>query len=621
MAKDIIDMDFKTTAELEVPKKTIGQVIGQEKGVEIIKKAAKQRRNVFLLGDPGTGKSMLGIAMAELLPVEKLVDVLVYPNEVDQNAPKISTVKAGQGKKKVEAANIENVSAGSHKQIVAFVVLIFMLSIPWVLLHFGWISETMAAASLVVSGLLGIGLVLGMQIKQSGKPAPKLLIDNSGKKHAPFIEATGARSGALLGDVRHDPLQSGGLGTPAHLRVESGMIHKAHMGVLFIDEIATLSPKSQQELLTAMQEKKYSISGQSEMSSGAMVHTEPVPCDFVLVAAGNLQDMKNMHPALRSRIRGYGYEVYLNDTMPDTPENRNKLVQFVVQEIKKDKKIPHFSKAAVESIILEAKKRAGRKDKLTVKLRELGGLVRAAGDIASNEKSELVQPSHVEGAKKLALTMEQQLADKYIKRKKEYEVFSTKGFKIGKVNGLAVMGDGGIVLPIEAEVSPGLSKKEGKIIATGKLGEIAKEAIQNVSVIIKKYKGTDISTRDVHIQFLQTYEGVEGDSASVSVATALISALENIQVDQSVAMTGSLSVRGKVLPVGGVTPKVEAAIGAGMSKVVIPEANSGDVLISKEMQKKIEIIPASNLHDVLSVALVQSKEKKSLLRKIAAQID
>ncbi len=134
--------------------------------------------------------------------------------------------------------------------------------------------------------------------------------------------------------------KSGGLGTPAHLRVESGAIHKANKGVLFIDEVSNLDPRSQQELLTALQEKKYSITGQSDMSSGALVKTEPVPSDFILVAAGNLQDLQRMHPALRSRIRGYGYEVYMESTMEDNATNRELLVQFIAQEIKKDGKIP-----------------------------------------------------------------------------------------------------------------------------------------------------------------------------------------------------------------------------------------------------------------------------------------
>ena len=96
---------------------------------------------------------------------------------------------------------------------------------------------------------------------------------------------------------------------------------------LFIDEINTLGPHSQQNLLTALQEGEFPITGQSERSSGAMVRTEPVPCKFVMVAAGNLDAIQGMHPALRSRIRGYGYEVYMSESMPDTPGKPGKIHQ------------------------------------------------------------------------------------------------------------------------------------------------------------------------------------------------------------------------------------------------------------------------------------------------------
>src|SRR5437763_16516737 len=123
--------------------------------------------------------------------------------------------------------------------------------------------------------------------------------------------------------------------------------------------------ESQQSLLTAMQEKKFSIVGQSERSSGAMVKTEAVPCDFILVAAGNLDALQGMHPALRSRIRGYGYEVYVRDQMDDTVDNRKKLVRFVAQEVLRDGKIPHFDRIGVAEIIHEAQRRSGQKGKLT----------------------------------------------------------------------------------------------------------------------------------------------------------------------------------------------------------------------------------------------------------------
>lgn len=410
---------------------------------------------------------------------------------------------------------------------------------------------------------------------------------------------------------------SGGLGTPAHERVEPGMIHRANKGVLFIDEVATLNIKMQQSLLTAMQEKKMPITGQSELSSGAMVRTEPVPCDFILVAAGNLDTVDKMHPALRSRIRGYGYEVYMRTTMPDTVENRRKLVRFVAQEVVKDGKIPHFTKDAVEEIVREAQKRAGRKGHLTLRLRDLGGIIRAAGDIAIREGAKYVTREHVFKALQLAKPLEKQLADWYIERKKEYQVIKTEGGEIGRVNGLAVISEqSGIVLPIEGVVAPAASKEEGKIIVTGKLGEIAKEAIQNVSAIIKRYKGEDISRYDIHVQFLQTYEGVEGDSASISVATAVISALEEIPVKQDVAMTGSLSVRGEVLPVGGVTPKIEAAIEAGIKQVIIPKANEQDVFLSADKAEKIEINPVETIDQVLQIALEDSEKKEELIRRV-----
>jgi len=411
---------------------------------------------------------------------------------------------------------------------------------------------------------------------------------------------------------------SGGLGTPAHLRVEPGLIHRTNKGVLFLDEIASLTQKSQQELLTAMQEKKYPITGQSEMSSGSMVRTDPVPCDFVLVAAGNYEDLRKVHPALRSRIRGYGYELYLNLDMPDTKENRDKLVQFVAQEVKKDGKISHFSPSAVNEIILEARKRANRKNKLTLKLRDLGGLIRAAGDIAKKKGSKLVEKQDVIEAKMSALTLEQQMMEKLIEHRKDYEVYISEGKVVGRVNGLAVSGDGsaGMVLPIEAEIAPAASKSEGKIIATGKLGEIAREAVQNVSAMIKKVSGKDVSKHDLHIQFLQTYEGVEGDSASVSVATAVISALEGIPVKQNLAMTGSLSVRGEVLPVGGVTAKVEAAIKAGFNQVIIPRSNEQDIVIDAKRLKGIEIIPVASLSQVLNNAFDHSPKKTKLLKSL-----
>src|SRR3989344_180350 len=615
-------LNFKSTEEIKVPKKIIDQVVGQENAKNIINKASAQRRNVLLIGQPGTGKSLLGQALAELLPNEKLIDVLSYGNPSDENIPKIKTVSRGKGQQIVQKAKIQAMSSFKNQNIIFFILVILAMIMPW------WIrkqyGDILAAASLISSMIFLTAVVifinLNRRMKMLGTDSriPKLLIDNSKTTKAPFLDATGAHSGALFGDVLHDPLQSGGLGTPAHERLIPGFVHRASGGVLYIDEIANLTKKSQQELLTAIQEKKYPIMGQSERSSGSMTRSEPVPSDFILVASGNLETVRHMHPALRSRIRGYGYEVFMDHDMEDNKENQYKIAQFVAQEVKKDKKIPHFSKEAVNRIVEEARKRATRANKLTLRLRELGGLVRAAGDLALEEKSKLVQPKHIDKAKLLARTLEQQIADKYIETKKEYQVIVTNGNLIGRVNGLAVIGSessfSGIVLPIESEVTPGGKKSE--IIATGQLGKIAKEAVKNVSAIILKNFGEDIKEKyDIFVQFIQTAEGVEGDSASIAVATVIISALKKVPVRQDTAMTGSLSVRGEVLAIGGVTSKIEAAIEAGIKRVIIPKTNLKDVVLSPDSKKKIKIIPVETIKEVLKEAL-DWKGNQNILKKL-----
>ena len=600
-------LKIDSSEEIKVPDRLVDQVIGQDHARDIVLKAAKQRRHVMMIGSPGTGKSMLAKAMSQLLPKEELQDVLVYHNPDDGNEPKVRTVPAGKGEQIVEAHKEE---ARKRNQMKSFLMWIIILVV------FGY---AILIVQRLLLGLIAAGVIylaFRYMSRNGDAMVPNLLVNNADQQVAPFEDATGAHAGALLGDVRHDPFQSGGMETPSHDRVEAGAIHKANKGVLFVDEINTLDIRSQQKLMTAIQEGEFSITGQSERSSGAMVQTEPVPTDFIMVAAGNLDAMENMHPALRSRIKGYGYEVYMDDTIEDSPEMRRKYARFVAQEVANDGRLPPFSREAIEEIILEAQRRAGRKQHLSLKFRDLGGLIRVAGDIARAEDRDYTTREDVLRAKARSRSIEQQLADDYIERRKDYELTVNEGDVVGRVNGLAVMGeDSGIVLPVMAEVTP--SQGPGEVIATGQLKEMAQEAVQNVSAIIKKFSDEDISQKDVHIQFVQAGEGgVDGDSASITVAAAVISALEDVPVRQDLAMTGSLSVRGDVLPVGGVTHKIEAAAKSGLDTVIIPKANEQDVMIEDEYKEQIEIVPVSHISEVLDVALAGEPEKDSLIDRL-----
>ena len=625
------ELDIASTEEVPIPEKLVDQVIGQEAASIIVRKAAEQRRHMIMVGEPGTGKSMLARSMTEFLPKEQLEDILVYRNHEDENEPRIRTVPAGRGSSIISErrAHIKQQRERTNRTLL-FIALVVGAALLLATISSGEILTFIFGSFLLVFGYFFLRTRLNSADEGN---IPKLLVKHERNEEVPFIDATGTLSGALLGDVRHDPFQSGAdLATPAHERVEPGAVHRANKGVLYIDEIRMLRMEEQQALLVAMQEKALSISGRSERSSGALTKSEPVPTDFILVAAGNLDSIQNMHPALRSRIRGYGYEVYVNTDMPDTERNRRRLVRFIAQEVRNEmrkdtgKSIPHFDKGAIGLVLKEAQRRSGRRGKLSLRLRELGGLVRIAGDLACEEKSPMVLGEHIVRARAIAKPLEQQVADRYLERQSEYAMLVNRGERIGRVNGLAVLGAdsglsdySGVVLPVEAMVTPAQGRS-GQVIATGGLSDLAKESVTNISAVVKKLTGKDIQDYDLHVQFPGTHN-VDGDSASITMATAIISAFEGVPIDQNMAMTGSLSVRGEVLPIGGVSAKIEAAVKSGIERVIIPRSNLQDVLIDEKYESMVEVLPVDSLDEVLQHALVGAEDKVSLVERLANVID
>lgn len=608
---------FTSTDDIEIPELIADRVIGQDRAVEIMRKAASQKRHVMLIGEPGTGKSMLANSMVEYLPKEDLQDIVAYHNPEDFNEPRIRVFPAGKGKAVVNEQKAAAAAQKNQKNSAYIYICIALMIL-------GLVGAMFFGYTVALLAFMGIFLILilfrsPMQPRNETAIVPKVLVGHDPGDLPPFVDATGTHAGALLGDVRHDPFQSGGLETPSHDRIEAGCIHKANKGVLYMDEINLLRIESQQAILTAMQEKKMSITGQSERSSGALVKSEPVPCDFILVCAGNLDAIQGMHPALRSRIRGYGYEVFMETNMPDSDENRLNIARFVAQEVKKDEKIPPFDKYAVGEILREGQRRSGKKGEITLRMRELGGLIRIAGDMAVNKGDKLVTSDHVMAARATARSLEQQIADKQIEGMMRYKLFHNEGEAVGLINGLAVLSNGnssemsGMVMPLAAEVTPAQSKKGGKIIATGQLGKIAQEAVDNISAVIKKYTLTDLSELDIHIEYVAAYNGVDGDSASVTMATVIISALEGIPIRQDLAMTGSLNVRGTVMPIGGVTAKLEAAANSGIKVALIPKANEKDVMIDRKYYDMMEIYTMETLRDVFEYAFVDCPAKQKYL--------
>lgn len=207
-----MSVKYESTKDIKVSSSVVDQIIGQDEAVRIIKKAAKQRRHVLLIGDPGTGKSLLGQATAELLPKERLADILSFPNPSDDNVPVVSSVPRGEGKVIVSRAKIQSMSSFKNQGILMFLLVIVASLLPYYFWRKGFISDVIYAASMITGMVFIVGFLiflnLNKRVRNSSVAVPRLLVDNSDKSNVPFVDATGAHAGALLGDVLHDPLQS-----------------------------------------------------------------------------------------------------------------------------------------------------------------------------------------------------------------------------------------------------------------------------------------------------------------------------------------------------------------------------------------------------------------------------
>lgn len=456
----------ETTEDIHIPHDPLERVVGHKEIIHLIKIAAKQRRNLLLVGPPGIGKSLIAQAISFHLkkpkeqistvhnperPEKPFIEIKNF-KEIDNDLKNLEkaegqllkpqdipdTVCERLGFKCVHCGNYSGAYESicpdcggdkfSHlnarrKHLGDLLGMLEMgsesVNIPQNRVTTTRIKE--GAEEVVIYERFGNDLIKVLDQKALEKrrelveEKPMHIIVPLKRKF--FVQATGASETELLGDVRHDPY--GGhpdLGTQPYERVVSGAIHEAHEGVLFIDEVVHIA-HLQRFILSAMQDKIFPIVGRNPQSAGSSVRVENVPCDFIFVGACNITDLKYILAPLRSRIQGEGYEILMNTTMPINNENKAKLAQFVAQEIKIDNKIPHATIGAIEILIKEAKKRArtidDQNDAYTLRLRDLGGVIRMAGDVAVMENSEYITSNHMKLATKKAISIEDQIIDRY----------------------------------------------------------------------------------------------------------------------------------------------------------------------------------------------------------------
>lgn len=429
----------------------------------------------------------------------------------------------------------------------------------------------------------------------------------------------------MKGGFRHDPYQSGNLETPCHKRAYLGAHAKSP--IIYIDELKTLIKVGYMaELLEVMQNKLYILEGGRNTGSGAADRSENhLKADNIIVACCNHDTLQHLQKegegAFLSRIEDKGEIIRMESAVPETTENIQQVAQYVKQEIVNlgtefndswgdvivaegyqsvkqrcetiyGKSLPadfklqerEFDKSAVLEIIKELRCRASD-GKLSGILRPINGVIKSAEFEAIFENSSLVQARHVKRALKEHLSLEGGLSQEFSQQKKYLKKYiSSMTDSIGYVVGLAVIHSNsssqmlGQPLPIHCQINPGTADR---VVAPGKIGDIAKAAAQNVRASIKKVLnkiGAPYVGYEMYVEYIQAHGGVEGDSASVAMDIALISDFIKQPVNQRYGVTGSLT-GDIILAVGGVTEKIRSIMDAdlGMEGACIPWLNKRDI--------------------------------------------
>ena len=413
---------------------------------------------------------------------------------------------------------------------------------------------------------------------------------------AKFIEvdATTARfdergiADPIIGSV-HDPIYqgAGAMGVAGIPQPKAGAVTKAHGGILFIDEIGELHPVQMNKLLKVLEDRKVFLESAyySSEDSNIPQHIHDIfqkglPADFRLVGA-TTRVPEDIPPAIRSRCLEIFFRPLLPDEIGAIARNAAKKINVGLPE-------------AAELVV----------SRYASNGREAVNILQIAAGIAAGEGRHHLTREDIEWV------VNSTQCSPRLERKIPTEA------QVGLANGLAVAGPNiGVLLEIEVSAIPAMHK-QGRITVTGVVEEeeigdarhvirrksMAKDSVQNVLTTLRRVMDYDPLDYDIHVNFPGGMP-VDGPSAGLTMAVAIYSAFTGRRVDNRVAMTGEISIRGLVKPVGGVAVKIEAARQAGCSKVLVPKDNFQEMF----RNLPIQVVPVSRLEEALSHALLDQQ--------------
>ena len=439
-----------------------------------------------------------------------------------------------------------------------------------------------------------------------GKTAAARLVLEEAKKNpfSPFkskakfveVDATTVRfdergiADPLIGSV-HDPIYQGAgpMGVAGIPQPKPGAVTKAHGGILFLDEIGELHPIQMNKLLKVLEDRKVYLDSIYYNSEDPNIPSHikdefdnGLPADFRLVGA-TTKNPEDISPAIRSRC----VEIYFRALMPDE-----------IEQIAKN-----AARKGGFDVLDEAAKVVS---KYASNGRDAVNIIQLAGGIAINEKRSNITVEDVEWV----------IESGHYNPRPEKKIEPAP--EVGYVNGLAVYGPNmGTILEIEATAIP-VKNLNGNVTVTGIIEEeetgsydkkfkrksTSKSSVENVITVVRTYLGIDPRNFDIHINFPGGIP-IDGPSAGISITTAIYSAITKLPVNNEVAMTGEISIRGYVKPIGGIMAKIEAAKNAGVKKIIIPKENWQETF--KDFD--VKIIPVERIEEVIKEAIIDNNKR------------
>ncbi len=401
---------------------------------------------------------------------------------------------------------------------------------------------------------------------------------------APFVETDGNTlrwdprdaTNPLIGSV-HDPIYQGARRDLADSGVpepKMGLVSQAHGGVLFIDEIGEMDTMLLNKLLKVLEDKRVFFESSYFDSDDANVpqyvrqlFAEGAPADFILIGA-TTRSPEEINPAIRSRCS----EVYFQ---PLTPQQVAQAVLLAAKRL--EISCPGEMAALISTYTREARKGVGL-------LTDAYGLALSRGEFHPEIRREDIEA--VAQAARLSPFPPALGKDDY---------------EQGRVFGLGVYGYLGTVLEIEAVALPAAQPGKGQLRFNETAGSMAKDAVFNSTLVIKRLTGQQLTDYDIHVNVIGG-GNIDGPSAGLACTLALYSAITGKKLRQDTAMTGEIALSGKVKPVGGISEKIYGARQAGMRQILVPSENAPDIPAGLT---DVMIKTVSGVEDALSIMAEQ----------------